>query len=51
VDELVCLHRPEPFHAIGLHYRRFEQPTDDDVIRVLREQRDERRALLEDVEG
>jgi predicted phosphoribosyltransferase len=51
VDALVCLKQPEPFYAIGLHYGRFEQPSDEDVIRALREQRDEQRALREEVEG
>lgn len=34
-DELVCLAQPEPFVAIGLWYRRFDQVGDDEVIRLL----------------
>jgi putative phosphoribosyl transferase len=33
-DRVVCLHTPEPFHAVGLWYRNFEQ-TDDDEVREL----------------
>lgn len=35
VDELVCLHTPSPFHAVGLWYQRFEQTTDDEVRDLL----------------
>ncbi|EKT4522704.1 hypothetical protein QEM13_001943 [Pseudomonas putida] len=35
VDELVCLEMPEPFRAVGLHYDRFEQTSDDEVVRLL----------------
>jgi putative phosphoribosyl transferase len=31
VDDLVCLARPWPFEAIGLHYRDFHQLDDDEV--------------------
>jgi len=34
-DEVVCLHMPEPFHAIGLWYRNFSQTSDEDVCRML----------------
>jgi predicted phosphoribosyltransferase len=37
-DELVCPHRPDPFHAVGRYYRSFEQVSDDQVMRILREQ-------------
>lgn len=36
VDEIVCLEMPEPFHAIGLHYRDFHQLEDEEVMRLLR---------------
>lgn len=36
-DEIVCLAQPSPFHAIGVHYRRFGQLDDDDVISLLKE--------------
>jgi predicted phosphoribosyltransferase len=35
VDEVVCLRQPEPFHAIGLYYRDFEQVEDHEVRRLL----------------
>ncbi|HSH41321.1 MAG TPA: phosphoribosyltransferase family protein [Arenicellales bacterium] len=35
VDELVCLQTPEPFYAIGVFYRDFEQMSDDDVVAIL----------------
>jgi putative phosphoribosyl transferase len=33
VDRVVCLHTPEPFHAVGFWYDRFE-PVDDAAIRA-----------------
>jgi predicted phosphoribosyltransferase len=35
VDEVICLRMPEPFMAIGLHYRDFHQLSDADVVRTL----------------
>ena len=35
VDELLCLRTPEPFHAVGIWYERFQQIGDDEVIRLL----------------
>jgi putative phosphoribosyl transferase len=35
VDDLVCLETPEPFTAVGIHYRDFHQLNDDDVVRAL----------------
>jgi putative phosphoribosyl transferase len=40
VDDLICLMTPEPFMAIGLHYRDFHQLSDDDVIRALAQAND-----------
>lgn len=37
VDEIVCLHTPEPFFAIGIHYVDFQQVSDDEVVRYLAE--------------
>ncbi|MBS0122932.1 phosphoribosyltransferase [Thetidibacter halocola] len=37
VDQIVCLHTPEPFHAVGLHYRDFPQTGDDEVVRLMDE--------------
>ena len=34
-DELVCLHTPEPFMAVGLWYHDFSQVSDDEVIALL----------------
>ncbi len=39
VDHVVCLQTPEPFYAIGQFYQDFTQTTDEEVIRLLREQR------------
>ena len=36
VDEVVCLHQPEPFGAIGLYYHHFE-PVEDPKVRQLLE--------------
>jgi putative phosphoribosyl transferase len=38
-DDIVCLATPEPFHAVGPHYRDFTQTTDDEVVRLLAEAR------------
>lgn len=35
VDEVVCLEMPDPFRAIGLHYRDFHQLEDAEVLRIL----------------
>ena len=35
VDEVVCFETPEPFHAVGLWYRNFDQTTDDEVRALL----------------
>ena len=37
VDVLICLASPEPFDAIGRHYRDFHQVPDDEVVRCLDE--------------
>jgi predicted phosphoribosyltransferase len=34
-DELVCPLRPTPFHAVGLWYAHFDQPSEDDVCQFL----------------
>lgn len=34
-DRVVCVHTPEPFHAVGLYYQNFEQTTDDEVRALL----------------
>ena len=38
-DEIVCLVTPEPFYAVGAHYRDFTQTTDEEVVRLLSEAR------------
>jgi putative phosphoribosyl transferase len=35
VDEIVCLATPNPFVAVGAHYRRFAQFADADVVSLL----------------
>jgi putative phosphoribosyl transferase len=32
---MVCLACPTPFHAVGLHYRHFDQTTDEEVVELL----------------
>lgn len=34
-DTVVCVETPEPFGAVGRHYQRFEQVTDEDVRAAL----------------
>jgi len=34
-DEIVCLASPEPFYAVGAHYRDFTQTEDEEVVRLL----------------
>lgn len=41
-DELVCLASPEPFQAVGAHYRDFAQTGDEEVVRLLGEARADR---------
>ena len=36
-DEIICLSTPEPFHAVGLWYENFEQTSDDEVKKLLKE--------------
>jgi putative phosphoribosyl transferase len=36
-DEVVCLHAPTHFYAVGQFFNDFSQVTDEDVIRLLRE--------------
>jgi putative phosphoribosyl transferase len=38
-DDIVCLATPEPFYAVGPHYRDFTQTGDDEVVRLLAEAR------------
>ena len=38
-DELVCLATPDPFYAVGPHYRNFRQTEDAEVVRLLDEAR------------
>lgn len=42
VDELICLHRPEAFHAVGLWYDDFTQTSDREVLALLERRRAER---------
>lgn len=39
-DLLVCPHQPEPFHAVGAHYEVFDQTSDEEVERLLHDQRE-----------
>ncbi len=35
VEELVCLHTPEPFYSVGFWYEDFSQTSDDDIREML----------------
>lgn len=35
-DEIICLITPDPFFAVGMHYRDFRQTSDGEVIQLLR---------------
>lgn len=35
VDDCICLSMPEPFHAVGLHYRNFDPVSDQEVAAIL----------------
>jgi putative phosphoribosyl transferase len=35
VDEFMCLHTPEPFYAVGVHYENFGQESDEHVRNLL----------------
>lgn len=39
-DQVVVLQTPEPFVAVGRFYRRFEQTTDEQVVKLLEEARE-----------
>jgi putative phosphoribosyl transferase len=34
-DEVICLMSPDPFFAVGMHYRDFHQTTDQEVVELL----------------
>lgn len=36
VDDVVCLEMPEPFYAVGVHYRDFHQVQDSEVVKLMR---------------
>ena len=36
-DQVICLASPRPFHAVGMHYLRFDQTRDEEVVRLLAE--------------
>jgi predicted phosphoribosyltransferase len=36
VDDVVCVHTPDPFHAVGLWYEDFSQTSDEEVRSLLR---------------
>jgi predicted phosphoribosyltransferase len=50
VDDLVCVHAPEDFMAVGLWYENFEQTTDEEVVELLEGARDAL-AAQESVQG
>lgn len=51
VDELVCLLQPYPFHAVGQHYRVFDQTSDDEVEHLLRTRRQARQGASANLRG
>jgi putative phosphoribosyl transferase len=40
-DEIVCLHSPQRFYAVGAYYADFSQTSDDEVVRLLARSRTE----------
>lgn len=46
-DDVVCLHEPPSFMAVGTWYRDFSQTTDEDVIELLRRAHEELRVSEE----
>jgi putative phosphoribosyl transferase len=36
-DDVICAITPQPFHAVGSHYANFEQTSDDEVRRLLKD--------------
>jgi putative phosphoribosyl transferase len=50
-DDIVCLSTPEPFFAVGAHYRDFSQTEDDEVVRLLASAREWTRAQVIDRAG
>jgi putative phosphoribosyl transferase len=36
-DEVICLHTPDRFQAVGVWYERFDQTSDDEVLHLLAE--------------
>jgi putative phosphoribosyl transferase len=42
VDEIVCLRLPPNFMAVGQFYRRFEQVTDEEVLEILKWEKERR---------
>lgn len=39
-DEIVCLMSPDPYYAVGVHYRDFTQTTDEEVVDLLNRSRE-----------
>lgn len=37
VNEVICLIIPDEFYAVGLHYKNFQQTTDEEVFSIVRE--------------
>jgi len=45
VDEMICLHTPEPFRAVSIWYETFDQTSDDEVVDLLRRAHEHHAAL------
>ncbi|MDH5797782.1 MAG: phosphoribosyltransferase [Paracoccaceae bacterium] len=43
VDQVICLEIPEPFYAVGAHYREFRQVSDDEVVTLMDAYENERK--------
>ena len=43
-DDIICLATPDPFHAVGAHYREFPQVTDTEVAEALTDHATDRAA-------
>lgn len=40
-DDVICAMTPQPFHAVGEHYANFEQTSDDEVRKLLKDAYDQ----------
>jgi predicted phosphoribosyltransferase len=46
-DQVICLHKPEPFYAIGEFYENFNQTTDEEVRNLLQKRKQQSKRTKE----